>query len=1337
MSSDGMRNLSKCEHDSKLGVNADLQLSEYQNLEKTLRSMSEDQQSKCCPTLFERAATSWWNPRFDSDILEGQYWRSTFPRTTRRFQLGLSYLLMLCLVWAIYFPSIATPHWYIFLSGSVSLGTIVFCMFLVTCSPVYSENCFKVSLLLCALLCSLSLAVYLQISPTYTSTNTVPVVNTSDIRVDDSLSTLSKMDLSEAGLFALYVEVLLLIYTVIPLPLYGTLIVGLSYTLLFEVIAGTRLASRDFFTILIGILLHLCLHMIGCHILIMTQVRMRDTFMKVGQSLLVKRQLGMEKQLKEKMIHSVMPPKVSDWLMKGGIEDDEDDIDIDSETGSMMRKISSPRSSNQGDIRTIFRPFNMNAMENVSILFADIVGFTRMSSNKSASQLVGLLNDLFGRFDRMCIKCQCEKISTLGDCYYCVSGCPEPREDHAANCVEMGLSMIRAIKDFDSDCNESVNMRVGIHTGTVLCGIVGKKRFKFDVWSNDVTLANRMESTGKPGMVHISDKTYQFLKDDYYVQQAEDFQSMKTYFITGRKCTSVYHLRVEASNSQGLEHTNNVNNKLAAEQNHHLNNINNNTTKEKVKLTQSQPNGTKSLPVLGSEDSKEGRVIMNKLHRFLRQRSAPATGSPPPVISITKNDDEGHNKNNVTLKVPLLSKSEGSTPWREVTPQIVEKTGSGELESGETSDVGDRDKLGTSAGGPTSPSAPACPLACMDSEFEIVPGVRTPVSLAHSEQELKDEQPHCNDSSLAPLTDINNVYCNTSNTSVNTNDIALTFQEIENANHGVNRGALTESLSRFHQLRKQSDLVLIRSVQEDTAHHKYFTKPPLHNLSCFFLDKTIESEYRRTAWKANQTLSSEYDPEPTLASSSFNAYVDILVSGVVFLVVSLACFVKYGASPIWIAICVFASIYHLLVICVCVKHLLSPGPARSAFRKVYTWCRRWYPSQIFGAFLVALPIISLLANLTCQNFNVLDDSTRNFYMNLLTVTLIHFCNFTQIYCYVKSILASLFALSLIIFIALPASCPCSGENLSSIPDSPILNSTFSNSSSGFHQTYNRCTFINSYFTGELILIISMLIILIWMLNREFEINYRLSYHCSLLAAKDRKKILNLKNQADWLLHNIIPNHVSDQLKKSAKYSENHKDVGIVFASLVNFNELYDESYMGGKEFLRVLNELISDFDELLDQSEFRNVEKIKTIGATFMAASGLNPFIREENHHKYQHIKELMEFAFSLQRSVEDFNQSLIEFDLVLRIGLNYGDITSGVIGTTKLYYDIWGDAVNIASRMDSTGVDGRIQVNERTKDVMKQWYEFEERGEIFVKGKDNMKVYLFNCRKESDVRMY
>jgi adenylate cyclase 9 len=206
-------------------------------------------------------------------------------------------------------------------------------------------------------------------------------------------------------------------------------------------------------------------------------------------------------------------------------------------------------------------------------------------------------------------------------------------------------------------------------------------------------------------------------------------------------------------------------------------------------------------------------------------------------------------------------------------------------------------------------------------------------------------------------------------------------------------------------------------------------------------------------------------------------------------------------------------------------------------------------------------------------------------------------------------------------------------------------------------------------------------------------SYRISFHCSLLSVRDRRKIQSLKNQADWLLHNIIPRHVSESLKKSAQYSENHREVGIIFASLVNFNELYDESYMGGKEYLRVLNELISDFDEILDRAEFRNVEKIKTIGSTFMAASGMNPYIRHENTDKYQHLREMLEFVFELQRSVSDFNQSLIEFDLILRIGFNFGDVTAGVIGTTKLYYDIWGDAVNIASRMESTGVEGRIQV--------------------------------------------
>jgi hypothetical protein len=183
----------------------------------------------------------------------------------------------------------------------------------------------------------------------------------------------------------------------------------------------------------IRILMQICIHLIGVHILIMTFVRMRGTFMKVGQSLLVRRQLEMEKQLKEKMIHSVMPPKVADWLME--------ESEREREREDSLKKGSIP--SNNTDIRSLFRPFNMHSMDDVSILFADIVGFTKMSSNKTAEELVGILNDLFERFDELCEQNGCEKISTLGDCYYCVSGCPEPRPDHAKCCVEMGLGKLK------------------------------------------------------------------------------------------------------------------------------------------------------------------------------------------------------------------------------------------------------------------------------------------------------------------------------------------------------------------------------------------------------------------------------------------------------------------------------------------------------------------------------------------------------------------------------------------------------------------------------------------------------------------------------------------------------------------------------------------------------------------------------------------------------------------------------------------------------------------------------------------------------------------------------
>lgn len=201
------------------------------------------------------------------------------------------------------------------------------------------------------------------------------------------------------------------------------------------------------------------------------------------------------------------------------------------------------------------------------------------------------------------------------------------------------------------------------------------------------------------------------------------------------------------------------------------------------------------------------------------------------------------------------------------------------------------------------------------------------------------------------------------------------------------------------------------------------------------------------------------------------------------------------------------------------------------------------------------------------------------------------------------------------------------------------------------------------------------------------------------------------------------------------YSKNHDSVGVIFASIVNFSEFYEESYEGGKECYRVLNELIGDFDELLRKPEFKSVEKIKTIGATYMAASGLNVRHVAENDEDspHAHLRALFNFALEMMGVLDDFNKNMLGFGFKLRIGFNHGPLTAGVIGTTKLLYDIWGDTVNIASRMDSTGVECRVQVSEESHAVLSAMgLEFDYRGTVNVKGKGQMRTFLFPKSGES-----
>ena len=300
----------------------------------------------------------------------------------------------------------------------------------------------------------------------------------------------------EVSAFAATVFFVLLIYTCIPLPLIVVAIDGTVHSLLLEIVSAYKSPELRIARIIVGrVLLQLCVHVLGIYLFVILQVRRYSLFQKMHQATVDKHVQEGDKKIKERMIHSLMPPSVASNVI------DVQDTD--------RKEIT-------------FRPFNVDKMDEVSILFADIVGFTKMSSNKTAEHLVALLSDLFGRFDKLCEELGCEKISTLGDCYYCVSGCPEAKKDHAKCCVEMGLGMIKAIQEFDKENDEQVNMRVGVHTGTVLCGIVGSKRFKFDVWSNDVTLANIMEATGQPGRVHISHASYVYLENEYEVEEGED-----------------------------------------------------------------------------------------------------------------------------------------------------------------------------------------------------------------------------------------------------------------------------------------------------------------------------------------------------------------------------------------------------------------------------------------------------------------------------------------------------------------------------------------------------------------------------------------------------------------------------------------------------------------------------------------------------------------------------------------------------------------------------------------------------------------------------------------------
>jgi class 3 adenylate cyclase len=160
-----------------------------------------------------------------------------------------------------------------------------------------------------------------------------------------------------------------------------------------------------------------------------------------------------------------------------------------------------------------------DSFSEVTVLFADIVEFTKFSEGVSAETLVSVLNDIFTRFDSIADNHGLEKIKTIGDAYMVASGLPVPVTDHANRAAHMALDMIEAMESFNEQGHHQLQVRIGIDTGAVVAGVIGKRKFLYDLWGDVVNTASRMESHGVAGRIQVTDATQQWLNEPFRLEE--------------------------------------------------------------------------------------------------------------------------------------------------------------------------------------------------------------------------------------------------------------------------------------------------------------------------------------------------------------------------------------------------------------------------------------------------------------------------------------------------------------------------------------------------------------------------------------------------------------------------------------------------------------------------------------------------------------------------------------------------------------------------------------------------------------------------------------------------